>query len=339
MDIQMIERDSQQLQQPVAIGHIQAICLRAFGSKAEIEAIHELSGGSINNTYLLALKDHPKIILRVAPSPTYAEAFNESYQLRYEYQMQPFFAPVAEFMPQTLMADFTHQIINRDYLLQTYLSGKPWSDIHDDLTREEQTALYHQLGSITRRIHAVTGETFGALGRSFPTWGQTMIAGLERVIHNLEKYQLDTHDITVVLAIVKKQLNLFDEIKHPQLLHGDLWHPNILIQRTPAGPLITSILDTGFAGWGDPPSDWTMIRLALRPPEESATFWKTYGALDQSPAAQFRASIYCAYSLGGSLIETLRLKQTKGHIWVHNKLHDITLQLQARFGTINTQQS
>ena len=252
--------------------------------------------------------------------------------LRQEYQMQPFFAPIAPLMPQTLMADFTHQLLDRDYLFQTYIRGTSWSDLHDRLTTEQQMALYRELGTITRQIHAVTGQAFGARDGSFRTWSETIINGLERVVAIQEQYQLDSRDVRVVLAIAQTHAHILDAITQPHLLHGDLWHQNVLVDWISDTPQIVGVLDTGFASWGDPPLDWTLIRLSLSPPTESASFWETYGPLDLSAGAQFRTMIYQARSLGVSLVETLRLQQMEDHRWVQRKLHEITTRLQAAYG-------
>jgi hypothetical protein len=110
MDVQLIARDPHALQQPLSVDTIQSLCVRAFGSQTAIQTIRELGTGSINNTYLLTLHGLPQLILRVAPPPNHPQAFmHEDVLLRQEYQMQPFFAPVASLLPQTVMADFTHQ--------------------------------------------------------------------------------------------------------------------------------------------------------------------------------------------------------------------------------------
>ena len=159
--------------------------------------------------------------------------------------------------------------------------------------------------------------------------GVDIIQALERVVAMQEQYQLDSRDVRTVLVIAQNHTPILDAITQPQLLHGDLWHQNLLVEWINATPQIVGVLDTGFASWVDPPYDWTLIRLSLRPPTESAAFWDTYGRLDPSVAAQFRTMIYQARSLGVSLIETLRLQQTEGHIWVGRKLHEITARLQS----------
>jgi aminoglycoside phosphotransferase (APT) family kinase protein len=335
MDIQVIARDPDAFQQPVAVEHIKAMCVRAFGASVAIESIRELDGGSINNTYLIGLAGMTGVILRVAQAPGNTRALEiEGDLLRRELHMQPFFAPIAALIPRTLMADFTHQIVDRDYVFQTRMSGEIWSEIEDDLTPDERASLWRQLGSIARQIHAVTGATFGPPypRRSFATWSAAVIVGLEGVAQDLERYQIDTAEVKLTLDLVATHTGLLDAVKQPHLLHGDLWLRHLFAERGQGGPTIVGLIDAEFASWGDPLFEWTLIRLALLTPQGSEAFWETYGPLDQSVEAQFRAKVCQAWSLGGSLAETWRLKNLEGHTWVRNKLREVTAALQSLIG-------
>lgn len=335
MNIQLIARDPDAFQQPVAIEHIQAMCARAFGASSTIESIRELYGGSINNTYLIGLAGMPSVILRVAQAPGNTQTFEiEGDLLRRELSMQPFFAPIAALIPRTLMADFTHQIVDRDYVFQSCMPGEVWSEIEDDLTADEQACLWRQLGHIARQIHSVTGTTFGPPHprRAFPTWSAAVIDGLEGVVRDLKRYQIDTTEVKRSLDLVATHSDLLDVIAKPHLLHGDLWLRHLFVERGPQWPSIVGLIDAEFASWGDPLFEWTLIRLALLAPDGSEPFWETYGPLDQSAEGRFRAKICQAWSLSGSLAETWRLKNQEGHIWVRDKLREVLAATQALIG-------
>lgn len=53
------------------------------------------------------------------------------------------------------MVDFTHQLIDRDYMLQTYMPGERWSDVEGEITPEEDEALWRQCARIAHRLHEV----------------------------------------------------------------------------------------------------------------------------------------------------------------------------------------
>jgi len=55
-------------------------------------------------------------ILRVAPASTARLFWHQPYLMRREQAIQPFLAPIARLVPRTLMADFTHELVDRDYV-------------------------------------------------------------------------------------------------------------------------------------------------------------------------------------------------------------------------------
>src|SRR5687767_9380595 len=137
------------------------MCQRGFGKDIQIDSQHELRGGTFNTAYLITLRDQSKVILRVAPPQTADLAWEDDFLMRSEHAMQPFFAPIAALTPKTLLIDFTHQLIDRDYMFQTFIEGERWDDIWEKLTPAENNLLWSQFGDIIRQIHEVRGDTFG----------------------------------------------------------------------------------------------------------------------------------------------------------------------------------
>ena len=64
-------------------------------------------------------------------------------------------------VPRTIMADFTRQLVDRDYMFQTFLAGERWDDVADELTAGEADTLWEQFGRATRAIHDTAGAAFG----------------------------------------------------------------------------------------------------------------------------------------------------------------------------------
>jgi len=282
-----------------------AMCRRAFGPSVRIVSARELSGGTFNTTFLITLDDQ-QIILRIAPPPTADLMWNERWLMRREHQIQPFFADITSLMPRTLLADFTHQLIDRDYIFQTYLAGDRWDQTSDGFTPEEKLRLWEQFGSITKTIHSTVGRTFGGPypAPEFPTWSQTVLYRLESAVDAMIEEQLDLTDLRSVLLIVQGQTASLDAITQPRLLHGDLWLFNILVSRGLEGPAISGILDADRAWWGDPLADWTMFVLAMEAPEKHpghARFWQAYGAPEQTPETVFRQAVYEAMHIGSAM--------------------------------------
>jgi aminoglycoside phosphotransferase (APT) family kinase protein len=289
---------------------ILAMCQRAFGPSVRVASARQLSGGTFNTTFLITLNDQ-QVILRIAPPPTADLLWNERWLMRREQQIQPFFAALAPLMPRTLLADFTHQLIDRDYVFQTYLAGERWDEIAEVFTPDEELRLWEQFGRITKTIHSTVGTTFGGPypAPEFPTWSEAVLYRLECAIQAMTEAQLDLTDIRSVVAIVWGQTARLDAIEQPHLLHGDLWLFNILVRRDVDGPTITGVLDADRAWWGDPLADWTMFVLAMAAPETHqvhARFWQAYGEVEQTPERAFRQAVYEAMHIGTALVWATR---------------------------------
>ena len=281
------------------------MCQRGFGPNLHIESILELSGGTFNTTYLITFVDQRKVILRVSPPQTAETSWNETLLMRREHAVQPFFAPVATLMPKTLLVDFTHQLINRDYMFQTFIEGERWDDVMNELTAAENDILWGQFGNILKQIHNVHGETFGLLqpGFQFARWSEAVIDRLERALKSAKENQLEVRHLASILELVRAHPQQLDEIQVPCLLHGDLWSFNILISCGTHDPAIVGILDADRAWWGDPMADWTMFILAhAEQTEGHSQFWQTYGQPEDTPSARFRASVYDATHAGAAFL-------------------------------------
>jgi aminoglycoside phosphotransferase (APT) family kinase protein len=204
-------------------------------------------------------------------------------------------------MPACLLVDFTHQLIERDYMVQEYLAGERWDHLAEELSPAEHDILWQQFGRVLKQIHSVAGSTFGLPypGFQFTSWSQTVLERLEST------RQLATHNdvplphLEQVLHVVRLHAEVLDEIRIPKLLHGDLWLFNLLVSRDATGPHITGLLDADRAWWGDPAADWAMfLLLHVKPPElqgHETSFWQAYeGEPDLTAEGQFRLNTYLA---------------------------------------------
>lgn len=306
------------------------MCRRAFGSRVCIDFVRELGMGSINNVYRVQLANLEPMILRVAPAPGNDQALeDEAFLMRREYNALPFFAPVASLLPRPIMADFTHQVVDRDYVFQTLVVGDVWGDINEELSPTENEALWRQLGSITKEIHSVAGEAFGdpyPLGQ-LPTWSRAVLADAEAVLRELERRDHDAFGMRVLLDIVFANQAVLDEVVEPRLLHGDIDVRHVFVQRGNDGPKIVGLIDSEFARWGDPLAESMLVRMRLAPPPGSSAFWETYGESAQSLESRFRTKLYDALAMGRAQLETERLGDDEGLAWVRTRFAELILTL------------
>jgi aminoglycoside phosphotransferase (APT) family kinase protein len=283
-----------------------AMCRRAFGAQVQPVSAVELGYGVYNSTYRVDLGTDRPVILRVAPEPS-RQSRAERSLMRNEHASVPYLAPIAALMPSTLAADFTHQIIGRDYLFQTLLDGVPAPDGLAAYPRPEWAPFFRQMGTITRRIHAVRGDSFGwVAGPRFARWCDAYTSLLGDLAAALEDAGLDASDIRVAAVAAALRSPIFDEITEPRLLHGDLWNANVMISPTAAEPTITGVCDCDRASWGDPAADWSIYRAGQRPGTERDAFWDTYGTLPATSGAAQRARFYQILHVGNLRLEEHR---------------------------------
>ncbi|GHO88187.1 phosphotransferase family protein [Dictyobacter formicarum] len=331
MKYTQIEREAGTLQQPVPPEMIEKMCMRAFGNAVNVVTAQELGNGEYNNVYLLEFANRDTAILRVAPQSTKQGLWLEHSFMRREHMLQPYFAPIAPLLPKILMIDFTHQLIERDYMFQTYMPGKLWSNVMGELTEDENDALWRQFAHIARTISTIKGDIFGIPypGLQFATWSEKVIKTLEQSLQEAMRNGLNCEPIQMLCHIAANHAGLIDEITTPWLLHGDLWPFNILIERKENGPKISAVLDADRGYWGDPLADWTFNLLERRvSPHVRDVFWQEFGRPTETPGLRFRACLYRGMHCCNALNELQRLNLRQQTEKVYADLHKALDELQ-----------
>jgi aminoglycoside phosphotransferase (APT) family kinase protein len=272
------------------------MCRRAFGADTRVVRVTEIGVGTYNSTYRVDIEGRDPVILRAAPERALQSRADRD-AMRNEYAAAPYFAALGALVPRILAADFTHQLINRDYMFQTLLVGEPASTALDTYPR----SYYRQLGAITRAVHDVRGERFGSVaGPGFTTWSESLRDQFLGMASDFEEAGLDSGDVHRIVAAVDTHRTALDAVSEPRLLHGDLWRLNILVA---PDATITGVLDFDRASWGDPMADWTIHRVRQLPGTEADAFWDTYG----TPATSaVREQFYRARNLVGVRLDIHR---------------------------------
>lgn len=307
MDFQPVERASEAFQQSLTAEEIGTVCRRAFGGTVTPVSAVELGTGMYNSVYRVTVAGHERpVILRVAPEP--ARQFRSERRLmRNEYASVPYLAVIAPLMPRVIAADWSLEVIGRDWMVQSLLDGVPAPERLGDYPRTAWPTFFRQLGGITRSVHDVSGPHFGPVdGPGHATWSEAVIASLQEIAADLDSVGLGAADVRKVAAVAAHERAVLDEVTEPRLLTGDLWTVNALLDPEAPEPVITGVLDFDRCLFGDPAADWT-IRMATAKADERSAFWESYGALDRSPAAVWRARVYEARHLGAIRLERHRL--------------------------------
>ena len=304
MRIVSIPRDDEAFQRPLTEEQLKSMCTSGLGYGQRVEEIRELASGMFNNTYLICLPNR-KVILRVGPAPEVCVFSNEQNLLRREQSIEPFLKSLSKLVPQTIHADFTRKLIDRDFVFQTFVEGELWDEIKNTLSPAQTSSLWKQLGSIARQIHDVRGKTFG-----FPPPQKQFLLGSDALINavcdmsdDIVEIRIDPSGVADYLEMLEEGRAFLDEITHPRLVHGDLWPKNVLIKRDSGDCNIVGLLDCERAFWGDPMAEWIFHDGTC-----GASFWESYGDRPIGKSARFREHAYTGLYAVQLYLEAWRFK-------------------------------
>lgn len=326
-----LQRSPEAFQVSVPLAQLLQLCTHAFGQQVRVKRIQELGNGQFNTTYLVSLHRHAPVILRVAPPSSRCRLWHESHLMRREVTMHSLLAPLGGLLPRLLVADFSHSLIDRDYLFQTFIDGQSWVSLPADLSLQEHDTLWCQFARLVKAISRIRGEAFGLVqGASlFSSWSLTLLDWLERTYKDAQQSGVDVSAFGQLLSLAQSNAYLFDQVTEPRLLHGDLWWFNLLLQRTETGPRIVALLDADRGAWGDPLADWTFFLLQRRASaREQALFWNEYGLPPHDRAAQFRAKVYEGLHHGKILSVATRDRKEKAVLKAADALKHVVCTLQ-----------
>ncbi|WTX67866.1 aminoglycoside phosphotransferase family protein (plasmid) [Streptomyces halstedii] len=213
----------------------------------------ELGMGMYNNVYRVVLAGQARpVILRVAPEEG-RQFRSERHLMRNEYGSVPWLSVIAPLMPHVLAADWSHEVINRDWMIQTHLDGAPAPEYLGTYPRTAWPEFFRQMGAIARSVHDVRGPHFGPVGGpGYGTWSEAVITSLEEIAADLDGAGLDSADVRKVAAVAAHDRAVLDEVTEPRLLTGDLWTVNVMLDAGAAEPTITGVFDMDRTWWGFP---------------------------------------------------------------------------------------
>lgn len=305
MRYEPIDRPAGAFQENIAAPVLVQLCHRAFGSDSIVEAITELPWGTYNNAYRIQLSGRSPVVLRVAPAPERQFAVEQA-MLRNEYATTPYLAPAGALLPRTEFADFTHQLIGRDYVFQSLLPGVPAPEGLGRYPRSQWVAFFHQLGAVARALHDVPGPGFGPVaGPRFDSWSESIRRYFLTAAADVERSGNDSQDVQALAVQADRFGRVLDEVTEPRLLHGDGWTANFLVDPRTPDLTLTGICDWDRAEWGDPFADWAIQRALLRPGTERDAFWPAYGS-SREAVGGIRQHFYRARHVLGFRLDRIR---------------------------------
>jgi hypothetical protein len=229
----------------------------AFPKNPTLKEIVFIKAGRFNTIYKVCAVDMKPVIFRIAPKVDMEIYEHEKFLLRREYTVQPFLSHIAELIPRVLFADFTGKIINRDYVILSYIDGVSGDNISvSDLSKKDELFVWEQLSEISLQISKSKNNLFGFPQPSpiYLKWSQAIYQILIGMIHDLDRFSLSSYYPKKLVGLIPRYSYILDLVKTPRLVHGDLWPKNTILSKNSFK--IKGMLDSERAFWGDPKAEW-----------------------------------------------------------------------------------
>lgn len=244
--------------------------------------IKPLGGGKYNESHLVETgRDH--FVLRIAPPDDVPQLFYEKRMMRSEpavHQLMRNHTRVP--VPEVVFHDFSQEILDRDYILLSFMEGEPGS--FDDA----------ELGRYTREMHEQIGSEFGYPDRIAPTgnsWPDIFNEYTRLIFEDCCSCGiLSRQEKEYFLQIYDIHFQTIHDCR-PRFLHLDLWFQNILTKNGK----ITAILDFDRGLYGDPELEFAVLdTYGYSTPD----FFKGYGKpRPDDKNSRIRQKLYMAYEL------------------------------------------
>jgi aminoglycoside phosphotransferase (APT) family kinase protein len=240
----------------------------SLGPRREVVRATPLTGGGFATVWRADLDDDTSVVLKVGPPPdapllTYEADMvgAEAGYLRTVRRGEPS-VPV----PEVLYHGDDADVINGSWLILRHLPGTALAELRDDLPRDQQAAVRHELGQALARVHRIDGTMFGYPGpgrRQAATWREAYLGIIEDLLADAvrlgQELPLPSAWISEVLGEASEVLTA---VVRPALVHFDLWDGNVLAAPDADGRWrLTGLVDGERSLYADPLVDFVSPEL------------------------------------------------------------------------------
>ncbi len=275
---------------------IREMAARAFPER-ELAEIRELTEGMCNVTYRLTFSDGGTAILKVGPENARSTLRNEKNMMQVEVRSLKLLGEHPEVLaPRLYQADASKTLCSGEYFFMQTMPGENYVNVRQNLTEEQNLAIYQELGQQVRLMANITGPHFGILGEeAFDSFHAFFTYLMENLLADTRQAGVDygvAHED--ILALLQKDKPIFDEVTVPTLCHWDLWIGNVFIE----DGHISGVIDWERTLWADP----LMCDQFHRHCRQDA-FLKGYGQRNFTPAESRRIVWYDLLLYGTMITE------------------------------------
>lgn len=203
------------------------------GSSAELVEVTPLTGGSINTTLLLQLKDGQKAVIKVSVHRVNLEFEREAHQLNLLSNIG---------IPTPTVIDFHVGSLDNpnSYLLLEYVEGVDLNHAKHNCSPDQADALQRTLAELVVRLHHNTNHQYSRVtpkeSPCFDDWPSFYRHIYDRVVKEVEvDPHLQVKQRRTIHRIHERLDTLLAHGDCPRLVHWDIWSTNLLMKRDADG--------------------------------------------------------------------------------------------------------
>lgn len=266
-----------------------ALCL-----EADVETILELTKGSFNAVYKIAMSNGNQYVLKIAPDASTPILRNEKNIMAAEVEALNLIKTHTSVpAPQVLYYSDYSSYCDSPFMIMQCMNGEDYQYVCNSYSHEVKKNVLFELGTMTYDFHQIRSTTFGTLGNNtiqFPTWSESFSAFFKNILEDgIDANVQLPFDYDYFFKLLERVNPLLNDVKTPCLVHGDLWLGNVLVHNEK----ISALLDFERSLWGDPLMEYPFGLL-----RNNSGFLRGYKhlALDVSNfSLQIRRTIYNLY--------------------------------------------
>ncbi len=276
---------------------LKRLILKHFPEEVDNFIFQQITTGRFNTSYIVKCGNR-ELVLRIAPPRDIGLIFYEKNMMAQEPAIHKFLKEKTSLpVPEIYVYDNSHLIIDSDYLIMEKLDGMSAADANF-LTKKQWDYVLFQVGEFLNELHSLKTEKYGYLGEHHPMKPQDDWASAFKIMWNKMINQIvevgcySEKEYNFLIQLLDKYMEVFEHNPASSLLHMDIWHQNIMIDRN--GKVI-GIVDWDRALWGDMEIEFSVLDYCGI---SGQAFWKGYGKeRNFSKNAQIRNIFYLLYEI------------------------------------------
>lgn len=225
------------------IDRIKKMYQKAFNRNADGIKISILSGGMKNAVYLINDTDR-KVVLKVAPKDETKMISVDRNIIWWEAKMLKKMEKIDFPAPRLLFYDETHTICESSYIFMTFIEGKNYLEVKNNISTDKISKIEYQLGNLSKKICSIKQTTFflpSAPQKKFCDNYEFVSYLFNLLLENAKSKNINLGNNTyeIISNIIEKNKDSLNNITNLCLCHTDIWDGNILVQ----DDKITGIVD------------------------------------------------------------------------------------------------